>query len=234
VHVITVDVFGWLAGTLVLATFCLRTMLPLRCVAIASNLAFITYGLMAGALPIVVLHLALLPMNVVRLQEMRALARRVRRAARETPCLDALVPHGRVRRVAAGTALFRAGDGAKDVYLILEGRVRIAGTNTAAGPGELLGEKGIFAPGQRHPESAVCESEVSLASVGKDKLWEVFYRDPEFAAHLLRLIVSRGHDRALPPPGGPARLSSLSAPPRSRDRDGDPPLSAKALSGLIR
>jgi len=102
--VITVDFFGWIAGALVLATFCLRTMVPLRCVAIASNVAFIAYGLMASALPIVVLHLALLPMNVLRLQEMKALARRVKRASRGTPCMDALVPHMRMRRLPAGTS----------------------------------------------------------------------------------------------------------------------------------
>ena len=40
---------GYLASTLVFATFWMRTMLPLRLVAIASNVAFAGYGWLVGA-----------------------------------------------------------------------------------------------------------------------------------------------------------------------------------------
>jgi len=62
-----VEVVGYLASALVLATFCMRDMVPLRCVAIASNLAFIAYGALADLGPVLVLHLLLLPVNVGRL-----------------------------------------------------------------------------------------------------------------------------------------------------------------------
>jgi hypothetical protein len=65
---------GYVASALVLATFCMRDMATLRCVAIASNLAFITYGAMAGLGPVLVLHLLLLPVNVWRLTVRRASA----------------------------------------------------------------------------------------------------------------------------------------------------------------
>ncbi len=73
----SVDMIGWLAGSLVLATFYLRSMVPLRCVALASNVAFITYGVMADALPILVLHSLLLPMNLWRLYELQRLHQRM-------------------------------------------------------------------------------------------------------------------------------------------------------------
>ena len=63
----TVEAMGYLASALVLATFCMRDMVPLRCVAIASNLAFIAYGALADLGPVLVLHLLLLPVNVGRL-----------------------------------------------------------------------------------------------------------------------------------------------------------------------
>jgi CRP/FNR family transcriptional regulator, cyclic AMP receptor protein len=63
---------GYLASALVLATFCMRDMVTLRCLAIASNLAFITYGALADLGPVLVLHLLLLPVNVVRLAGWRA------------------------------------------------------------------------------------------------------------------------------------------------------------------
>ena len=58
---------GYLASALVPAAFCMRDMVSLRCVAIASNLAFIAYGVLADLGPVLVLHLLLLPVNVGRL-----------------------------------------------------------------------------------------------------------------------------------------------------------------------
>lgn len=197
----TVDVFGWIAGALVLATFCLRTMIPLRGVAIASNIAFVAYGVMASTLPIVVLHLALLPMNLLRLQEMRSLITRVKRASRGTLCLDMLVPYMELRQVPAGTTLFKKGDHAEEIYLILEGRVRIAGKNALVKTGQLVGEMGMFAPGQKRTDTAVCESDVRLGSITDDKIWELFYGTPEFGAYLLRLIMLRCHEEQGESPG---------------------------------
>ncbi len=61
---------GYLASMLVLATFCMRDMVALRAVAIASNAAFITYGAMADIGPVLLLHLLLLPVNVLRLAQL--------------------------------------------------------------------------------------------------------------------------------------------------------------------
>jgi hypothetical protein len=47
------------------------TMLPLRLVAIMSNILFVTYGYAAHIPPVMFLHIALLPINVVRLLTMR-------------------------------------------------------------------------------------------------------------------------------------------------------------------
>ena len=63
-----IEATGYLASALVLAAFCMRDMVALRCTAIASNLAFIAYGALAGLGPVLVLHLLLLPINVLRLK----------------------------------------------------------------------------------------------------------------------------------------------------------------------
>lgn len=64
-----VDLLGYTASALVLATFCMRGMLSLRVLAIASNVAFIAYAALAGIHPVLVLHALLLPMNALRLAE---------------------------------------------------------------------------------------------------------------------------------------------------------------------
>ncbi len=63
----TTDFAGYLASALVLATFTTNDMRLLRVVGIFSNIAFITYGALGGLVPVLVLHLLLLPLNVVRL-----------------------------------------------------------------------------------------------------------------------------------------------------------------------
>jgi CRP/FNR family cyclic AMP-dependent transcriptional regulator len=61
------DYFGYVAAALVLLTFCMRSMRPLRIAALCSNIAFLVYGLGLGLAPVVALHLALLPINAFRL-----------------------------------------------------------------------------------------------------------------------------------------------------------------------
>ena len=66
---------GYLAASLVFATFCTKRMLPLRALAIASNIAFIGYGYLGVSWPILILHAAMLPMNIHRLLQEMSLER---------------------------------------------------------------------------------------------------------------------------------------------------------------
>ncbi len=63
------DVCGYVASALVLTAFYMKDMIPLRLVALASNLAFIAYGLALGITPIWLLHALLVPLNGYRLLE---------------------------------------------------------------------------------------------------------------------------------------------------------------------
>jgi hypothetical protein len=64
------DAIGYLAAALVLAAFWMRSMSSLRYVAIASNLAFIAYGYIGDLMPVLLLHILMLPVNVLRLAEL--------------------------------------------------------------------------------------------------------------------------------------------------------------------
>jgi hypothetical protein len=64
-----VNLVGYLAASLVLATFCMRSMGTLRLVALASNAAFIAYGYLANLTPVLLLHAVLLPVNAYRLMQ---------------------------------------------------------------------------------------------------------------------------------------------------------------------
>src|ERR1051326_7838177 len=66
----TTDLIGYAASALVLLTFAMTEMRPLRLTAILSNIAFISYGALHGLPPILCLHLVLLPLNLMRLRQL--------------------------------------------------------------------------------------------------------------------------------------------------------------------
>jgi hypothetical protein len=69
------DLLGYLAAGLVLVTFSARSITALRSMAIASNVMFIAYALVAQLPPVLILHVLLLPLNAWRLWQAFALRR---------------------------------------------------------------------------------------------------------------------------------------------------------------
>lgn len=63
------DAIGFIAAGLVFLTFYMKSMTALRMIAVASNMCFLVYGSFEGLPPVVVLHAALLPLNLVRLKQ---------------------------------------------------------------------------------------------------------------------------------------------------------------------
>jgi CRP/FNR family cyclic AMP-dependent transcriptional regulator len=196
-------VAAWVAATLVFCTFFMKTMIPLRIVAIASNLAFITYALLGlhygvfGRLyPILVLHSCLLPLNVLRLRELRRLIAAVRGAS-DADALDALVPYMKGEEHPGGDVLFRAGDAPDKLYVIHSGHVDFPELRKRLSAGDVFGEIGLFAPQQVRTVTAVCADDCRLATITGDKVLELYYENPRFGLFLIRLVsgyVRRGRE----------------------------------------
>ena len=74
------DACGYIASSLVLCTFSVTSMQVLRCIGIASNMAFIGYAIMTRTTPILILHSLLLPMNIYRLAQIGASRENLREA----------------------------------------------------------------------------------------------------------------------------------------------------------
>ena len=70
-----IDLLGYSAGLAVLAAFCMSSIVPLRIVAILSNVLFVSYGLMAHLYPVFLLHAILLPINLLKLAQADLLLR---------------------------------------------------------------------------------------------------------------------------------------------------------------
>lgn len=65
------DAIGYLASLFVFGSFGCKTMVPLRLLALMSNVAFMTYAVRNQLAPVLVLHALLLPINVVRLWQIK-------------------------------------------------------------------------------------------------------------------------------------------------------------------
>jgi CRP/FNR family cyclic AMP-dependent transcriptional regulator len=190
-HIDWVDAVGYVASLLVFCTFYMKTMLPLRAVAIASNIAFMAYALLGGIYPVLFLHAILLPLNCLRLHQMRRLVQRVREASRGEVSTEWLIPLMTRRHHAKGDVLFRMGEPGDSMHLVLAGSVRILELDTHLGRGAFLGEMGVFGPSHRRTGTAVCETEVEIGSISGPQATQLYYQNPAFGFHLFRIAVQR-------------------------------------------
>jgi hypothetical protein len=186
-----VTVIGFVAAGLVIATLSMRTMVPLRIVGIASNCAFVTYGILFGSVPTVVLHTILLPLNIYRLREMLNLVKQVKVAAQGDMSMDWLKPFMSKRSIKAGDILFQKGDEADHVYFVVSGRLHLNEIDIDVFPGSVVGELGMLAPARKRTQTLECSEDGSLLEITYDKIEELYYQNPKFGFYFLRLSTGR-------------------------------------------
>jgi hypothetical protein len=204
-----IEVAGYVASALVFSTFYMKTMIPLRYAAIASNVAFITYGYYGHLRPVLLLHVLLLPLNVVRLVQMRRLIAAIREASRGDLSFASMAPYMTSERFGDGEVLFRQGELADKLYVLVGGKIVLPELRTAlTGEGTLIGEIGIFAPTGRRTASAVAQGETHVLTLTSDKVLQLYHQNPAFGLHLVRLIVRRLHPDGADPAAREASASS--------------------------
>ena len=186
------EILGYLGGLLVFSTFYLKTMMRLRLVAIASNVVYISYGLMGHLVPSLLLHMLLFPLNIWRLAEINQLARRVRASQQaHMSAAELITPHVRIAKRSRGEHLFAKGDNADCVYYVFKGSAHLMEKNIVVPPGQMVGIVEVFTGEQFRTDTAVCLSEVELGIVSKDKVVELFYKSPDLAAVVVRMLARR-------------------------------------------
>lgn len=206
------QIVAWVAAVLVFLSFFMKTIVPLRTLGIVSNAVFIVYALMGihfgifdKVLPILVLHIALLPLNVMRLRQVQETIRSVQAMSREHASLDVLIPYMKHERIRRGQWLFRKGDAADRLFILKTGRIRLSEFDKTLEAGTVFGEVGIFSESAVRTSSALSETDCELYSLTSEKAIELFYQDPRFGFSIVRALaryVSEGVDFALPRRGG--------------------------------
>ena len=153
--------------------------------------AFIAYGFGHHLYPVLILHALLLPLNCVRLMQMRRSIRRVRGDCRGDLSNEWLIPLMSRHTFKSGDVLFRLGDPARSMFLILSGSVRVAEIGVAFGPGALVGEIGVFAEDRCRTGTAFCETDVEVGSISADRALQLYCKNATFSLDLIRLVIQR-------------------------------------------
>jgi CRP/FNR family transcriptional regulator, cyclic AMP receptor protein len=181
-----------IAGAFVLVSSFVKTMIPLRWLAIGSNFGFVAYGALHPSIPMLLLHAALVPINLYRLGQMVRLTRRVRAVAGSSDLLGVwLRPYMRSARLGDGTVLFRKDDLGDRMYLLAEGQIEFVEIGQRVQAGEIFGEIAFFAPDRRRRLTARCAGPCTVLSIDESTLKQLYYQNPAFGFKLIGLVAGR-------------------------------------------
>jgi len=184
-----------------------RTMLPLRWLAVASNIALLFYGALFPSVMTLFTAATLLPINLYRAVEVTRLTRRVTRAQVTADMAGLwLKPYMRVRRLRPGQTLFARGDTADRLFLLVEGHLELVEIAMALLPGRIFGEIALFSPERRRMHTARCVTACTVLEIEDSTVKSLAYENPSFGFHLLRLLAGRLSADA-------ARYAARTAPP---------------------
>src|SRR5690606_38369317 len=112
-------VLGWVAAGLSVAAAFVRTMIPLRTMSVFSNVAKFSYAAGVGSLPGLVEYAILLPLNLIRLRQMRRMIKSIRAAQAGDFQTEWLAPFADHRSCHPGEIIFRKGDAGDRLYMLV-------------------------------------------------------------------------------------------------------------------
>ena len=185
------EVFFVIGAALMLASYLMKSMMPLRIVALVGNVFFIAYGLLEWKPVALALYTLLLPINAKRAWDIRKLIRDIEAARGDTPVAEWLLPHMTRRLAKAGETLWHRGDVATEMLYVQQGTVRLVEYEETLGDGALVGEIGLFSPENRRTQSLECVTDCELYSLTAEGMYKLYYQNPKLGFHIMRLVVGR-------------------------------------------
>ncbi len=183
--------FGFIGAALMVTSYLMKSMLPLRVVALVACLFLVLYGYLAAAMPTLLLYGALIPINIKKTLQIHKLVQAIKNAKSNTPVSQWLLPNMTRRTAKAGTILWKKGDVATEMLYLEAGSLRLVEYDEALVPGSLVGEIGLFAPDNRRTLTLACVSDCTLYSLSAEGMARLYYQNPKLGFHVMRLIVAR-------------------------------------------
>ncbi|MBZ6074685.1 Crp/Fnr family transcriptional regulator [Microvirga puerhi] len=186
-----VEAIGWLGAALAITGSAMRTIIPLRCIGIATNVVSLSYASLMHLYPSMTVNLILLPLNGFRLYQMLRLIQKVKVASKSDLSMDWLKPFMSQSSVKAGEILFAKGDAANCMYYTLSGRFRLRELGIDLPQGRVVGEMGFLSPENRRTQTLECLESGDVLSITYDQVRQLYFQNPEFGFYFLRLTTER-------------------------------------------
>jgi CRP/FNR family transcriptional regulator, cyclic AMP receptor protein len=186
-----VEIVAWAEALTAIGAAYVKRMIPLRFTAILNNVFGGAAGIGSCSVSTFIEHPVNLPLNAIRLREMRRLVASVREASAADLKIEWLKPFMHPRVLKAGSRVFSKGDEANEAFVLVEGRVVISESSAVLEPGTIFGELALFTATGRRTASAVCTSDVRLLVITYEQFEQLYFQNPEFGLYLVRLIVRR-------------------------------------------
>ena len=180
-----------MAAGVTIATYSMKTMIPLRVAGICANVLFVAYGFLAPSYPQIVLHIVLLPLNAIRLRQMINLVEQVKLSADSNLSMDWLGSYSTKRLCTKGETVFRKGDPSDAMFYTVSGRYLLEEIGLEIGPGEIVGEIGMVAPSNQRTQTFKCIEAGELLSIDYDRVKQLYFQNPSFGFYFLNLISQR-------------------------------------------
>ena len=185
------NMFALMGSIFFVATLLMRTMMPLRISNMISNVFFAAFGALAGDIRTFLMSLLLLPINGVRLYQMRKLVEMARSATKGDKSMEWLKPFMTERKYRKGDKLCSKGDAAKEMFLTISGRFLVTEFSIELPPGSVMGELGFLTPNNRRTATIECIETGHVLTIEYDKLLEIYFQNPEFGYYFLILTSQR-------------------------------------------
>ena len=168
-----------------------RTMMPLRWLAVGSNLGLLVYGVLHPSPITLTIAATLLPINIYRAIEVTRLSRRVHRAAAAAELATLWIrPHMVSRRLKSGQVLFSKGDTAEHLFLLADGHMELADIGEPLGLGHIFGEVALFSPDGLRTHTVRCVTACTVLEIHVSTVRQLFYQHPAFGFHLIELLAA--------------------------------------------
>jgi hypothetical protein len=169
-----------------------RTMIPLRWLAVGSNLGLLVFGALHPSLTTFAVSAVLLPINLYRVREMTRLTRKVTAAEVGADLSGVwLRPYMKARKMRAGQVLFRRGDQADMLYLVADGRMELVEIGRELPAGRIFGEIALFSPSKKRTATARCVTPCTVLCIDEGTVKQLYHQNPSFGFHLIALVAAR-------------------------------------------
>jgi hypothetical protein len=182
---------GYVAMVLGMASLWMRTIIPLRLLAMGACTCMAIYAFVHGAWPAFFLNFVGVPVHAYRAWQMYKLTQRIAVAAHGDLNLDWLKPYMSRRMLPDRAILFRRGDPATEMFYVAAGKLRIAELDIEIGPGQLIGEIGMFSPTHCRTMTVAASGDVELLAISDSSLKQLYYQNPGFGFYLIQVVTRR-------------------------------------------